>query len=150
MASSDRGPSATVDQTRQLEQAMRDLGLTVETHARIRSAPSFEEAVVRLDALKVSARRRFHKLALELHPDRTGGDPAKTERFRTLAQVMDQLDRMQIGRPPAPRPVVRIVFSAGPGFAWSSVGSNSGASTTTSTTYGGWSPFDGVRSYVGF
>ena len=112
---------------------MLDLGMTIEAHAAIRTAPTMEQAAARLVALKVEARRRFHKLALELHPDRTS-DPCKVERFKVLAQVMDQLDRMKVGHPPAlPVPrrpaVVHIVFSTGPGFGYSSRSSTSGRSS---------------------
>lgn len=120
---------------------MRDLGLTIEAHAAIRTAPTLEQAVARLVTLKAEARRRFHKLALELHPDRTS-DTNKVERFKVLAQVMDQLDRMKVEQPtprPLPhRPIVHIVFTAGPGVGYSSNTSNT---STTSTTTGCWSPF---------
>jgi hypothetical protein len=143
----------TVEQAQQLEQAMTDLGLTAEAHASVRQAPSFEAAVARLDAIKAEAKRRYRKLALELHPDRTGGDVDKTERFKVLAQVMDQLEKMRVGRPPAPRPApppVRVVvFSTAPGFGYGYgfSGSSGATSTTTGSVSGEWySPF-GVRFY---
>lgn len=90
-------------------EALRELGVRVpeEIDALLRE-PTFEAAKAKLAELKERVRKNFRKLAFELHPDRTGGDPGKTERFKLLVQVQDSFDKLQI-RPPQPR-VMHVVW----------------------------------------
>ena len=78
-----------------------------------------------LEALQKRARARFRELALELHPDRTGGDSEKTERYKRLAMAKDQLDALVVQPPQSPRPPQQ----------WSATWSGA-----TSTTTSWWSP----------
>lgn len=119
----------------QIFKAMQLLGLSQGDFQAIERAPSFEAGVQMLEQLKERAKKQFRRVALELHPDKTNNDPAKTDDFKLVAAVVDDIEKLKFGRapPPPPRPMsVRIVFVRGGGFGYSST-----ASTTTS--YGnGW------------
>jgi hypothetical protein len=85
-----------LDPTR-LAAALQELGVTPAALHAIRSAPP-EKGKVMLDELKTLAKSRYRKLAFELHPDRTGGDSVKTEKFTFLTQVMRQIESMEYNR----------------------------------------------------
>lgn len=88
-----------------LQAALIDLGVTPAALHAIRTAhPSKGKMLV--DELKLIAKSRYRKLALELHPDRNGGDSAKTARFSFLAQVIREVESMEYRTPPAPPPPV--------------------------------------------
>lgn len=75
--------------------ALTALGIRdADIHAYL-SAPSPELAERRLAAIQSRARCRFQRLALELHPDCTGNDPEKTERFLDLCAVLDTIMAMR-------------------------------------------------------
>ncbi len=58
-------------------------------------------------ALLKQSKSTFKRCALELHPDRTGGDPSKTEEFQRLAAFAEMVEGI-----PAPEPVrKRVVLS---------------------------------------
>jgi len=117
------------------------LGLTpAEFHYPL-EATTREEAERRLADMKAHGKRLFRQRALELHPDRTGGDPEKTERFKLLSSTMEALEALRL---PAPEPpvqvfhptMVRVVFhSFHNGGGWTS------ASSSSTTTANGW-PWD--------
>ena len=120
----------------QISQVMTLLGLTQNDFRAIEHAPSFEVGQQRLAELKARVKKQFRKVALVLHPDRTDNDPVRTEAFKLVASVVDDIEKLAFGRPPAqqPRPAtIRIVFVRGGGFGYSS----GTASTTTNTYYGG-------------
>jgi hypothetical protein len=111
-------------------------------HALLRMPP--DAAAVKLDELKERVRKNFRRLALELHPDRTGGDPVKTERFKLLVSVKDEFEKLQLApspahpqivRPPTAPPVrvVRVV-------SWVASGSAYTKSAPTATVVG--APFN--------
>ncbi len=88
-------------------EALRELGVRLpEDLDAVRHAPSFEAGQAKLAELKERARRNFKHLAFELHPDRTGGDPEKTERFKRIAQAHGEVEKLQLQR----RPPVQQVF----------------------------------------
>ncbi len=73
----------------------RELGVTPQALFAIRVA-TFPRAKELLEELKKVARHNYHRLAKELHPDRTGGDPQKEERFKLLSQAMATIEHLQL------------------------------------------------------
>ncbi len=129
-----------LDPTR-LAAALQELGVTPAALHAIRSAPP-DKGKMMLDELKTLAKSRYRKLAFELHPDRTGGDPVKTEKFTFLTQVMRQVESMEYRTAPLPRPqppmpppparqvqVRQVVFRAVPAV---SIHNNNRTGTTAS------------------
>lgn len=80
----------------EVEQLLRDMGLSMTDFSAVDQAPSLEEAHRQFAALKEKIKRGFNKMALELHPDRTGNDPVKTERFKLLLSLKADLDKLQV------------------------------------------------------
>lgn len=122
-----------------IQGVMRDLGVAPADVDALRRMP-FEAAVKHLEELKERVRKNFKRLALELHPDRTGGDAEKTERFKVVSSIKDEFEKLQIRpvpvRPPpvvtvAPPPPVRVVRVV----TWTSAGAayTSRATGTTVT-----------------
>jgi len=127
-------------QTRQGVEALRDLGVRVpEDFDQIQRAP-IAQARKMLADLKGRVKHAFKKFAVELHPDKTGDDPVKTERFKLLVQVREAFDQIDIQPRPMPMPMPVMhwrapVVNVG-GFRPSTTGP-----TVTVTTYY-VSPFD--------
>lgn len=105
-----------------LAAALQELGVTPAALQAIRMAPP-DKARLMLDELKVIAKSRYRKFAFELHPDRNNGDPAKTEKFTFLSQVIKQIESMEYRAPPPPPPpppvrpvqqIRQVVFRAVP------------------------------------
>jgi DNA-directed RNA polymerase specialized sigma24 family protein len=118
----------------QISRAMQLLRLTPEDFRVIERAPSFEEGQRRLAVLKERVKKLFRKAAMELHPDRTNNDPAKTDDFKLVSAVVEDIERLAFSRPPPPPPQ-RMVFIRMHVHGFSS----SGATTTsTSFTGNGW------------
>jgi hypothetical protein len=122
----------------QISQAMQLLGLSQGDFQAVQRAPSFEVAQQRLTELKERAKKGFRKVALVLHPDRTNNDPDKTEAFKLVAAVVDDIEKLNFSAPQPPPPQMRpmrVVFvrmHVNHGFSTS-------ASTTSTTYYGnGW------------
>lgn len=111
--------------------AMQLLGLRQEDFRAVETAPSFEEGVRRLDELKGRVKKAFRRVALELHPDRTNNDPAKTEDFKLASSAADEIDKLALRRP-QPRPQVHYIRIHFNGF---------GTATTTSSTTTSWNGF---------
>jgi hypothetical protein len=106
--------------------ALRRLQVTPEDLRLITETALKEEAQSRLTALKTRARKCFRELAQELHPDKTGGDTAKTEEFKRLAGALDELEKLSIQAvAPSVSPQVRVVY----------VARTSGTTSTTTTTW---------------
>lgn len=84
------------------ERLLRDLGLTPADFQAVRLARTREDAEARFSVLKEKIRVGFRRLSFELHPDRTGNDPEKTERFKQLIELKAELDKLQL---PVQRPV---------------------------------------------
>lgn len=106
-----------------------ELGITRDRLEQVACAATIDEAKARLAAVVREAKRRHRQLALEYHPDRTGGDPVKTERMVRLNAVMADIEKLQV-RPVAPQPM-RVWMT------WNSWTSTTG--TTGTTTSSGWS-----------
>lgn len=98
----------TIDQAK-AQRALNALGVTPQALEAIRRSPSFPVAKQLLAQLKGQAKAKYRQLALDCHPDRTGGDKAKEELFKLVSQVWEDLQKLEI-RPPAPQPVVRVMF----------------------------------------
>lgn len=112
-------------------EALQELGVQVPQDIdAIRTAPSFAEAQNRLTVLKERIHKNFRKLAFELHPDRTGGDEAKTEHFKLLVQIKDDFDKVRLQQAPRPQPVVMHVRWQNP-FAYQATSASSTASVYT-------------------
>lgn len=89
-----------------LQQAFVDLGIHPNDLRALLTLP-LAAARNALAELKERARRNFRQRALELHPDRNGGDVARTERFKAMSAVRDDLERVEIQPiPTPPNPVV--------------------------------------------
>lgn len=107
----------------QLMRAMALLGVSPQDFDAIERATSSEEAERLLGELKVRAKKRFKQLAMELHPDRTNNDPAKTEDFKLVSNALEELERIAFA-PKPPKPVViRVRFTVSD-YSWSSTGSH--------------------------
>lgn len=80
--------------------ALQALGISPRDLDSIRMA-SYPQAKQMLVQLKELAKKRYRKLALQLHPDRTGGDPEKTEMFKVVGLVLEDLNKLEVQRPVA-------------------------------------------------
>jgi hypothetical protein len=112
-------------------QALLRIGINMdfEVH-RIRSAANAEQAHERLAELKERGRTLYRKAAFELHPDRTGGDPEKTELFKLLSVAAKALDEIVLRvHKPSPQPIVRQIIIQHHPFGFY----GGGTSTTTTT-----------------
>ncbi len=87
----------------QLSAALIELGITPGALQAIRAARP-DKGKMLLDELKLIAKSRYKKLAFELHPDRTGGDAAKTAKFSFMSQVIMHVQAMEYQAPPLPPP----------------------------------------------
>ena len=85
------------------------MGFSPNDFNAVRQAPSHGEAVRRLEDLRIRFRKAFRKAAFELHPDRTGGDPYKTEQFNLLVNFARDFEKVQVPKKP-PVVVHRVVF----------------------------------------
>lgn len=109
----------------QLQAALPYFGVSQEEIRAVQTKPSFEAAVQALADLKARVKKNYKRAVRELHPDVTGNDAAKTEIFRTLTEMVDGFEKLEVRRPP-PRP--QFVQT------WSTSGS---ATTTSSMGFGG-------------
>lgn len=88
-----------------IEAGLLALGVTPNDFNAVRVEPSFEGATAALERVKEKVRKAYKKLAFELHPDRTGNDPAKTELFKAVSKIRAEIDALTIERGPLPVPV---------------------------------------------
>ena len=117
---------------------MTELGIMPNELQSIQGLPLLE-GQRRLEEIKERVHKNYKRLAFELHPDRTGNDPAKTEHFKLVGAVKDDFDKLklearQVHHQPPPPPmnmqqvrVVRVV-------SWASA--RPGGPATTATTSG--------------
>ena len=108
-------------------------GITQADIQHVQAAPSLDEAAVRLDLLKGRARKELRKLAIDLHPDRNGNDLVKTERLKTLTELLSKFTAVQVKLAPAP-PVMRV-YVVQHGMYGSYAGTASAATTTAGYTW---------------
>jgi hypothetical protein len=109
----------------------------------------FELGGKALEELKERARKSYRKLAFELHPDRTGNDPEKTERFRTLATVYEKIEKMTLRRapqmPPQPIIIIRQVVFRHPFSTMHVTGAATTGTPTTGAPFGPGGPYYAAR-----
>ncbi len=55
-------------------------------------------AALRLSALKAEAKQNFRKLALEYHPDRTAGHPAKAQLFCQMTAAYRFIQDLELSK----------------------------------------------------
>jgi len=97
-------------------EAVRGMGLLGVHPAHIQNLQRlpYEQAQATLEKLKVEAKKRYRKLALELHPDRTGGDEDKATLFRIVTEVNNQIQaitlRQKLQRPVQRRVIIQTVY----------------------------------------
>lgn len=126
---------------------LRSLGVNYPADFRAIEQMPFEQGVKALDELKERLRKNYRKLAFELHPDRTGNDPEKTERFKALAQLWGQIEKMTLRRA-APRPppqVVIIQVTYQHPFSTMGIPTGVGAATASATSFGPGGPYYAAR-----
>jgi DnaJ domain len=122
-----------------LREVMLALGVRPEEMVRLQQVP-LETARALLEELKERVRKNYKQLAFELHPDRTGNDPVKTERFKLIGTVKDEFEKLQvqarqqpqfIPRPPMqPQPQMRVMRVV----TWTSAGTAYTSTASTGTT----------------
>jgi hypothetical protein len=96
---------------------------------------SYDARVRALGALQSDVKRRWKKVARELHPDRHPGDAEKEEEFKIVGGVVDELMAFEIPLPP-PRRVQQRLVSIPMGMSYYGF-EGSGSSTTTAVTMNG-------------
>ena len=113
----------------------------------IRRVP-YQDGMRMLEELKARVHKAYKRLVFELHPDRTGNDPVKTERFKLVGRICEDINKLRLEPPrpqPARMPVVRqvVVVYRGP-FVSATTAGNWGtptSATTTSTAYGTYATY---------
>lgn len=86
----------------QIAEVMAGLGVAPEDLQRARVNARA------LDALRARLKKSYRKLALSLHPDRTGGDPEKARLFQLATEVVQEIERMKVEPPRRVKWAVRI------------------------------------------
>jgi hypothetical protein len=115
-----------------VQAVLRDLGVEPTELEALRRCP-LAEGQRKLAELKERVHKNYRRAAFELHPDRTGNDSVKTERFKLLATIRDDFEKLQLApaQPryvPMPVPqVIRIV-------SWASASSAFRNASTATTT----------------
>lgn len=116
-----------------LFRALGALGVHPQDLENLRRIP-YQHAVEGLKKIQEGVKPQYKKLALELHPDRTGGDESKAKLFSEITMANKWLQDLQMAPPPPPQPrmyvVQRMVHYPGAHPFGGSV-----TSTTTSATY---------------
>lgn len=88
--------------------------MLVVSHTDIQAplrAQTQNEAKRQPEEFKKRAKKNLHKVAMDLHPDRNGGDTSNTELFKLASATVDWIEGLQIGPPqPRPQPVVQQPF----------------------------------------
>lgn len=79
-----------------LAKAAKLLGVGKKDLEWIKEAPGHAAAVARLDHLKATTKTNYKKAAKELHPDRTGNDPEKTDLFCVVKDVYRRIESTKI------------------------------------------------------
>ena len=108
------------------------LGLTPGELNGLTQVP-LAQGQARLKEIQERTKTRYKKLVFELHPDRTGGDPEKTELFKAVTELHQQVQALELKVRPAPTSV-RVVHYPAP-FPYGSSVRVTTSSTTTSTHY---------------
>jgi len=90
----------------QIEQALREIGISSRDFTAVRRSQDLEEASRRLRVLKADAKRGYRQAAIRLHPDRNSGDAAKEELFKIVSEAYRKIQALRIrpSRPDRRRP----------------------------------------------
>jgi uncharacterized protein YeeX (DUF496 family) len=80
----------------EIELAEKWLGFSLKSFEFIQTVRSLEEAQVILLDVQKKIRANWKRVALELHPDRTGNDEEKTKIFKALSNVVDEVERQKV------------------------------------------------------
>lgn len=117
-----------------LVRALGALGVSLQDLENLRRIP-FPHAVEGLKRIQEETKPRYKKLAFELHPDRTGGDEAKTRLFSEVTVANKWLQELKV-QPPQPQPQMVVVrhYPARTPFGGTVNVWNTSTSTTTSTS----------------
>lgn len=89
----------------QIVAAMGMLGVSYEELCSALEDPTPDA----LNDLKRRARLNYKRAALDLHPDRTGGDPAKTEMFHAVSELLSEVSDLS-HKPTQRRMKFKITF----------------------------------------
>ena len=100
-------------------EVLHRLGVTDADIQGCLQAPTIALARLRLEQMQSVARRRYHAVALDLHPDLTGDDEPKMRELQGIAEVYDTVMALKIHhvRPEytvAHGPGVSVCFEASP------------------------------------
>lgn len=82
--------------SRPLEDLLLQMGFTPADFNEVRMARGRGEALQKLEALKIRFKAAFRRKIPSLHPDRTGGDPAKSQQLQILLDFARELESIQI------------------------------------------------------
>lgn len=88
--------------------ALHLLGITDADIEGIVQAPTLKLACERLTQMQAAARRMYHRIALDLHPDRTGGDEAKLRKLQEISEVYDHIMNLELNHV---RPMSAVCYS---------------------------------------
>lgn len=105
------------------------LNFSMEELRPVYAAQSLEAGQLLLDEIRARIKKSYKRAALDLHPDRTGGDAAKSEIFTKLSTLMTQIENWKVARP-QPHPMVQVFVTH---FYNGTV-----TTSTGTTTAGGW------------
>ena len=83
----------------ELLRSMQRLNVDQSLLAEVENGRTFADRLAALSALQAQTKRAFKAAALELHPDRTGGDIEKAEEFKRLATFTKMVLEMGVRRP---------------------------------------------------
>ncbi len=88
-------------------QALKDLGVNMPTDLQVIQQTPYVQAVGMFDELKKKVKKAYRRLVVELHPDRTGNDPEKEQKFKVIKYAYEEFNKLQL-HPPVPRPMMRM------------------------------------------
>ena len=83
---------------------LADLGVQPAEMDALRRC-NLDEGKRRLEELKERVHKNYKRLAFELHPDRTGNDPEKTEKFKLVGAIREDFSKLQLQAQPRMMPM---------------------------------------------
>jgi hypothetical protein len=100
--------------------------------------PDHGECCRRLDEMKARAKKTFHKLAMDMHPDRN--PQADQELFKNITAAYDWVMNLELTRnqrpPPRPPQQHHQVVIIRTGGNWTTNGWTTNSTSSTTTTWG--------------
>lgn len=76
--------------------ALAALGLSLDVLRWVEEAPTSKEGLKRLRLVQDLARRNYRSACKDLHPDRTGNDPTRTELFKVVVELNRRIQNMKL------------------------------------------------------